>query len=483
MTNCLAPHSESKSIFTAYQNSGLLNGSIGFLIPVYNNMPQIPVETPNIKSEDYEIDNTKVYADVTGNLNVRQGPGISNEIITTVTRNDKFTRIKKGIQQGERWDKVILENGIVGYVFQSYIKEVPENIEVQDIIISKEEINLLLNDKFKLDAYIVPENATEKQILWTSENENIAKVNKENGTVEAISEGVTNIYAKTKNGLIAKKCKVNVTKVQEGILVEFDNSLKINGSEISNLNLEHLKVSEILGLINTNMNLEIYRFDNTKLEADNKIGTGSKLLVKDNNGNIIYEYKFILYGDVNGDGEINSLDVLILQKHLLEIKMLNEEFLKAANISKNGLYPTSLDVLKIQKHILEIKKIEQGGELNLESDTKILKNQDSESKTNEIVDNFNNNNIENSKDVNNIEDNKIDENDTNINNDKDTQINNESNTNNLEIRYKENDEENVKNLEENNKENIKNIEENNENDFQNIEINDDEANESNSINN
>ena len=475
MTNCLAPYSESKSIFTAYQNSGLLNSSIGFLIPVYNNMPQIPVETPNIKSEDYEIDNTKVYADVTGNLNVRQGPGISNEIITTVNRNDKFTRIKKGIQQGERWDKVILENGIVGYVFQSYIKEVPENIEVQDIIISKEEINLLLNDKFKLDAYIVPENATDKEIVWYSENENIAKVNKENGTVEAISEGVTNIYAKTKNGLIAKKCKVNVTKVQEGILVEFDNSLKINGSEISNLNLEHLKVSEILGLINTNMNLEIYRFDNTKLEADNKIGTGSKLLVKDNNGNIIYEYKFILYGDVNGDGEINSLDVLILQKHLLEIKMLNEEFLKAANISRNGLYPTSLDVLKIQKHILEIKKIEQGDELNFESNTKILKNQDSESKTNEIVDNFNNNNIDNSKDVNNIEDNKIDENDTNINNDKDTQINNESNTNNLEIRYKENDEENVKNIQENNEEN--------ENNFQNIEINDDEANESNSINN
>ena len=128
MTNCLAPYNESKSIYTAYNNSGLLNSSIGFIIPVYNNMPQIQTERPSILSSDYENDNTKVYAEVTGNLNVRAGPGTSYEIITTVTKNDKFTRIKRGVQTGERWDKVVLENGIVGYVFQSYLRQVPENI-------------------------------------------------------------------------------------------------------------------------------------------------------------------------------------------------------------------------------------------------------------------------------------------------------------------------------------------------------------------
>ena len=83
------------------------------------------------------------------------------------------------------------------------------------------------------------------------------------------------------------------------------------------------------------------------------------MIIKDENDNIILQYIFIIYGDLNGDGQINSLDVLILQKHILEIKELKNVFLKAANISKNGQLPSALDVLKIQKHILEIKFIEQ----------------------------------------------------------------------------------------------------------------------------
>lgn len=176
MTNCLAPYSEAKSIFTAYQNNGMLNSSIGFVIPVYNNMPQYSAESPSIVSSDYEDDSTKVYADVTGNLNVRAGPSTSYEILTTVTSSDKFTRIKKGIQNGERWDKVVLENGIVGYVFQSYLKEVPGTIPVTDILLSKEEVNLLIDDTIKLYANVLPEDATDKNIIWQSEDESIATV-------------------------------------------------------------------------------------------------------------------------------------------------------------------------------------------------------------------------------------------------------------------------------------------------------------------
>lgn len=439
MTNCLAPYSESKSIYTAYQNSGLLDSSIGFLIPIYNNMPQYSRDRPSILSSDYEDDNTKVYAEITGNLNVRTGPGTSYEIITTVNKNDKFTRIKRGVQTGERWDKVVLENGIVGYVFQSYLRQVPENIEVEDIIISNEELNLLVNDTFKLEAYIMPENSTDKELIWTSENENVAKVNKENGMIEAISEGTTNIVVKTKNGVIQKKCKINVNKIKEGVLVEFDDSLKIEGNEISGLNLEHLTVSEILDLINTNMNLEIYKVDNTKLENDDKVGTGSKLIVKDDNGEAVFEYKFIIYGDVNGDGNINSLDVLILQKHILEIKLLANEFIKAGNISKNGSMPSSLDVLKIQKHILEIKFIEQGERTVFSTNVQMFKALDNEK---EIKRENNLNNVEQNDSINEVDKDTNDK----INNEKN---NEEKNNENLEINNNTDEENLNENLVEN----------------------------------
>ena len=47
------------------------------------------------------------------------------------------------------------------------------------------------------------------------------------------------------------------------------------------------------------------------------------------------EYYIIIYGDVNGDGKINSLDLLVLQRHILEIEKLNGLLLKARKYKQN----------------------------------------------------------------------------------------------------------------------------------------------------
>lgn len=65
MTNCLAPYSESQGIYKAYESNGMLDSSIGFLIPVYENMPEYAQDSPNIWDSDYEADNTKMYPNVT----------------------------------------------------------------------------------------------------------------------------------------------------------------------------------------------------------------------------------------------------------------------------------------------------------------------------------------------------------------------------------------------------------------------------------
>ena len=332
MTNCLAPYSESKSMYTAYQNSGLLDGSIGFLIPIFNNMPVYPTESPNISKSDYIDDNTSVFADVTGNLNVRTGPSTTSEIITTVNRQRKLTRVKKGIQSGERWDKVVLDNGIVGYVFQSYLKEVPE------------ENNITGNNEETGNG----ENPGQNELPGNNDNQEANEEPGENNI--AGNNGETGNGDNQGQNQITENIKYNIN---------FPDYWRISENEISNLDITHLKVSEILEIIVTDLKIEIRNKNNKILENDESIGTGSKLIIKDENDNIILQYIFIIYGDLNGDGQINSLDVLILQKHILEIKELKNVFLKAANISKNGQLPTALDVLKIQKHILEIKFIEQ----------------------------------------------------------------------------------------------------------------------------
>ena len=64
----------------------------------------------------------------------------------------------------------------------------------------------------------------------------------------------------------------------------------------------------------------------------------------------------ILYGDVNGDGKITSIDLLVLQRHILGLEILEERYKKAGNTSKNGQDPTSVDLLVIQRHILGIDR-------------------------------------------------------------------------------------------------------------------------------
>ncbi len=440
MTNVLAPYSESKSIYNGYLNTGMLSNSISFIIPVYNNMPDMPVQNPNILESDFTADNTKVYADVSSTLNIRTGPSTSYEILATVNRTEIMTRIAKGKQSGDLWDKVKLSNGMIGYVFHDYLRELPErkieqiklsidnpvinkgeikkiNVEVlpeevkdheiefissdtnvatvdsegnvlgiksgnarirvkakennvfselkievytpvSDIVINKEKLILQTEDKFEIKPIILPTDANNQKVLYKSEDESIAKVD-EFGVITAITEGSTKITVQAENTNIIKEIEINVvSKLKEDEII-FDESLKVQQNEITGWNIEDISVGRIKEMINTKYRIEIYN-NKAELLSDEKFaGTGSKIRIIDENEVIKMEYEIIIYGDVNGDGKINSIDLLVLQRHILEIENLNGVYLKAGNINKNGKNPSSLDLLIIQRHILDIELIEQ----------------------------------------------------------------------------------------------------------------------------
>lgn len=73
---------------------------------------------------------------------------------------------------------------------------------------------------------------------------------------------------------------------------------------------------------------------------------------------ITSDYTVVIYGDNNGDGVIDILDLLKIQKHLLGVNKLKNAYLNASDINKDGNVDI-IDLLKIQKHILNVSKIEQ----------------------------------------------------------------------------------------------------------------------------
>ena len=440
MTNVLAPYSESKSIYNGYVNTGMLNDKISFVIPVYNNMPEIPVQSPSISTNDFIEDNTKVYADVSTTLNIRTMPSTSSEVLTTVDRNVIMTRIAKGKQSGELWDKVILPNGIIGYAFQNYLKEsteikiekinasidnntinkgeskkiqieiIPKEAKDQEIVytssnnniatvdskgnilgikpgtctitikakennvstslnitiysqvtdmeLETDKITIQTGEKFQINPVIYPEDANNKKVIYKSENENIVQINS-SGLITAVSEGETKIIVQTEENKITKEMAVKVVEKVEENNIKFDESLTITQNEVTGWDIKSLKVSQIKEKIDTDYKIEIYNYQGQKLSDEQNAGTGSTIRLLDENNVIKMEYIIIIYGDISGDGKINSADLLTLQKHILEIQKLKGVFLKAGNIRKNGKNPSSIDSLLIQKHILEIELIKQ----------------------------------------------------------------------------------------------------------------------------
>lgn len=86
--------------------------------------------------------------------------------------------------------------------------------------------------------------------------------------------------------------------------------------------------------------------------------TGDVVQLKDNNGNVVHEYTIVIYGDVSCDGDITVLDLLKVQRHLLDLSSLQGAAATAANVSRDGGI-TVLDLLKVQRHLLELKRISQ----------------------------------------------------------------------------------------------------------------------------
>ncbi len=357
MTNVLAPYQEAKSIYNGYQKNGILDLPISFIIPIYNNMPGLQSESPNINSNNYVADNTKVYCNAT-NVNLRTGPSTSYEVITMLSKDAKMTRIAKSISNGERWDRVQLENGMIGYIFQTYVTEMPTYNKVTGINLDKEELYISIGENLKINAYIEPANANNTKINFKSDDEKIATID-ENGVITAQKEGETIIYAiSEENENIKAKCKITVIRKMQEAEVQFTAPLILNNLDVSGIDYNQNTVGDIKTKIISNLEIVIVNSNNEILSDDAIIGTGNKIQVKED-GKILKEYQIIIYGDVNGDGKINSVDLLVLQRHILEIEILDDIYQKSANIRKNGNKPSSVDLLLIQRHILGLQIIKQ----------------------------------------------------------------------------------------------------------------------------
>ena len=103
-------------------------------------------------------------------------------------------------------------------------------VQVKSIALDKTDVTLAPNKTVSLTATVAPDNASDKNVTWTSSNTAVATVSS-SGVVKAVKNGTAVITAKTANGLTAQ-CNVTVASTVSSFSVTPGKSktLNIDGS-------------------------------------------------------------------------------------------------------------------------------------------------------------------------------------------------------------------------------------------------------------
>ena len=129
----------------------------------------------------------------------------SDEDVATVDEDGCVT----AVAEGEARITVSATDGS-GETAECIVRVSPYIIYVEGIELSNDTLRLCVDDTIRITATVTPEEASKPALLWSSSNENIAKVD-ENGFVTAISEGEAVITAEAQDGSGVKaKCEMTV---------------------------------------------------------------------------------------------------------------------------------------------------------------------------------------------------------------------------------------------------------------------------------
>ena len=174
--------------------------------------------------------------------------GETRVINYTVTNLDKYTirwqsdnlevaDVNNGVVTGKKKGTAnimvtINENGLT-----ETTKVIVNDIVPESIKLNKNNLELKVNDKEKLEYTLLPSNATDKSVTWESSNQKIAIIN--DGVVSCLSSGSTMITIKAVNGLkdtcnvTCKMNEVDVTSIKfdkSSYSIYIDNTVRINAT-------------------------------------------------------------------------------------------------------------------------------------------------------------------------------------------------------------------------------------------------------------
>ena len=152
-----------------------------------------------------------------GNVNVKDGSSLyvaENENVTFYINPDENVSIKQVLFNGEDVTGQLQANAFVTPSLTDnasfkVLLNVDGPITVKELRMLNQNMNIKVAESAKITATVYPTNATNKTVIWTSSNEDVATVTNE-GLVTGVNAGRAIITAKTEDGNFEQKCELVV---------------------------------------------------------------------------------------------------------------------------------------------------------------------------------------------------------------------------------------------------------------------------------
>jgi uncharacterized protein YjdB len=181
---------------------------------------------PNVKVTSVKLNKTKISLIVGKKETLAASvlpSAATNESVTWTSSNKKVASVKNGIvtalKPGNAKITVTTADGKKKAVCTVTVKPI---VKVTSVKLNKTKTSLIVGRKETLAASVLPSNATNKSITWTSSNTSVATV--KNGIVTAVKPGNAKIIVTTTDGKKQAVCTVTVNPVVKVISVNLSNN-------------------------------------------------------------------------------------------------------------------------------------------------------------------------------------------------------------------------------------------------------------------
>ena len=299
-----------------------------------------------------DVKNTNEAMIVKGDdVALRAGPGTNEPVIMRLSKNSILTRVDNTGRyniNGYIWDRVELPNGKKGFVARNFLEYTKKanniyRVKVNDYLIMRDAPNGQ-DIRHLGDGVLVTvlERANEKVNGYFRD-----KIITAEGAVGYVARD----YLENVNGEEKEEPK-NKPEPQPSVQPapqpeKKPENVNVNSKLIDNKN-EEKKIIRVSPEARADDLKK--KYSNVKDISNNDLGTGTTVKI-DN-----MEYKIIKIGDVNGDGETDEIDAILILRKSIDIIQFNNIQNEAADVDKDGS-SDEIDALRILRYTIGLNEI------------------------------------------------------------------------------------------------------------------------------